>query len=451
MRKVFKGIYNFFDNHIIMPISRLVYYTQKKIRKSRGWLDKLINKPNFLLLLSLGIAILCFTLTDSKVISLAENQAEVISNVPVVVKYNQEAYVVEGVPSTIDITITGRKSDIYLAKQLGEYEVVLDLTDYTASDTPYKVYFTYTKSIDSLSYKLDPSYVSVMIKNKVSDVSTLSYDLLNIDKLDSKLSVKSVSLNKTEVVVKGSESSLEKIASVKALIDLNKEKFTTAGTFDISDVPLVAYDNNGQILDNIDIVPNTVSASVTLESYSANVPLKVESTGSLIAGKAIASISINNNSTYNLTIYGEKSDIDSITSVPVTINVDGLGKDASKTYNVSLTKPNGVRYMSAKTVTIAVTFGNEEQKTVDIGNKITQKNLGDGLVANIISNDAVTVQVKGVASVINDITDSNINAYVDLDGLSVGEHEVEVKIDNDNPLVNYVVSSRIKINITNKQ
>jgi YbbR domain-containing protein len=278
----------------------------------------------------------------------------------------------------------------------------------------------------------------------------LSYDLLNIDKLDSKLSVKSVSLNKTEVVVKGSESSLEKIASVKALIDLNKEKFTTAGTFDISDVPLVAYDNNGQILDNIDIVPNTVSASVTLESYSASVPLKVETTGSLIAGKAIASISMNNSSTYNLTIYGEKTDIDSITSVPVTINVDGLGKDASKTYNVSLTKPNGVRYMSAKTVTIAVTFGNEEQKTVDIGNKITQKNLGDGLVANIISNDAVTVQVKGVASVINDITDSNINAYVDLDSLGVGEHEVEVKIDNDNPLVNYVVSSRIKINITNK-
>lgn len=447
MRKLFKAIYNFIDKCIVIPISRMVYYFQKKVRNSKGWLDKLLNKPNFLIILSLALAIGAFLITDSKVISLVESQAEVISNVPVVVKYNDEAYVVEGVPETVDITLTGRKSDIYLAKQLGEYEVVLDLTDYKASDSAYKVYFTYSKSIDSLNYKLDPSYVSVVIKNKVSSVATLSYDLLNIDKLDSKLSVKNVTLNKTEVVVKGSEDALEKIDSVKALIDVGKENFTQAGTFDVSDVKLVAYDNSGEVLKNVEIVPNTVSASVTLESYSTTVPLEVRTTGDLIAGKSIASISINNSSQYNLTIYGEKTDIDAITSVPVTINVDGLGKDASKTYNVTLTKPSGVRYMSARSVQVGVTFGNEEQKTLDIGNKITQKNLGAGLKANIVSTNPVTAQVKGVASVLNNVSSDDVNAYVDLDGLGVGEHDVEVKIDNKNPLLKYVVSGSIKINI----
>ena len=33
---------------------------------------------------------------------------------------------------------------------------------------------------------------------------------------------------------------------------------------------------------------------------------------------------------------------------------------------------------------------------------------------------------------------------------AVGEHEVEVKINNTNPLVSYVVSSKIKIKITQK-
>ena len=143
--KFFKKIYNFIDKCIVVPISRAVYYLSKKFKKNQGKLDKILNRPHFLIYLSLIIAVVLFLLIDSKVISLVETEAEVITNVPVVVKYNEEAYVVEGVPETVDITITGRKSDIYLAKQLGEYEVILDLSDYTPSDTPYKVYFTYSK------------------------------------------------------------------------------------------------------------------------------------------------------------------------------------------------------------------------------------------------------------------------------------------------------------------
>ena len=60
----------------------------------------------------------------------------------------------------------------------------------------------------------------------------------------------------------------------------------------------------------------------------------------------------------------------------------------------------------------------------------------------------VTVQVKGVASVIDKLDLNQIDAYVDLTGLGVGEHEVEIKIDNNNPLVSYVVSSKLKIKIS---
>ena len=449
MRKLFKRIYKFIDKKIIVPISRAVYYFNKKYKKNQGKVDKLLNRPNFLIYLSLIIAVILFLLIDSKVISLVETEAEVITNVPVVVKYNEEAYVVEGVPETVDITITGRKSDIYLAKQLGEYEVVLDLSEYSASDKTHKVYFTYSKSINSLTYKLDPSYVQVIIKNKESSVVALSYDLLNINKLDSKLSVKSVSLNKSEVVVKGSDDALARIATVKALIDLEKQDFKEAGTYDIDNIKLIAYDANGTKLNNVEIVPVTTSASIVIDSYSVTVPLSVETTGSLVAGKAIASLLIDGNSTYSITIYGEKQDIDSITSVPVTINVNELGAETTKTYDVSITKPNGVRDMSDKSVTITATFGDEQQKTIDLNNSIGSKNLAEGLTVNIISGQNITAQVKGVTSVIEGIDASKVNAYVDLNGLGVGEHEVEVKIDNNNPLVNYVVSSTVKVRISN--
>lgn len=444
MRKFFKKMYKIIDAIIITPISRVVYNIQKKVRRSKGSLDKFLNQKNTLIFISLIFAVGLFFLTSTKKITLSESQAVTI---PVTLKYNEEAYVIEGVPDSVDLILTGRKSDIYLAKQLGEYEVSLDLTNYTASDSAYKVHFNYSKPISNLSYKVDPGYVYVTVKDKVSKVVSLSYNLLNVDSLDSKLSIKNVSLNKTEVVVKGSQDAIDKIALVQALIDLNKENFTAAGTYDITTAQLVAYDNSGKILENIEIVPTSVSASISLESYSTQVPLQIQTTGSLIAGKAIASISINNSSNYSLSIYGEKEKIDAITSVPVTIDVSGLGKESSKTYNVTLTKPSGVRYMSSKSVTIVATFGNEEQKTIDIGNKISQKNLASGLTANIVSDNSITVQVKGVASVINSIEADDINAYVDLAGVEKGEREVEIKIDNNNPLVTYIVSSKIRISI----
>ena len=447
IKKFFKKIYNLIDKCIVVPISRAVYYLSKKFKKNQGKLDKVLNRPHFLIYLSLIIAVVLFLLIDSKVISLVETEAEVITNVPVVVQYNEEAYVVEGVPETVDITITGRKSDIYLAKQLGEYEVILDLSDYTPSDTPYKVYFTYSKSIDSLSYQLSPEYVQVTIKNKESQVTSISYDLLNIDALDSRLSVESVTLDKSEVVVKGGSNALAEIASVKALIDLEQQNFTEAGTYDISNVELAAYDSSGNRLDNIEIVPETISATIVLDSYSRSVPISVETTGTLVTGKSIATLLINNSEEYMITIYGDQSVIDEIDSVPVTINVDGRGNESVWTYDVNIRKPNGVREMSVDSVEITATFGEEQQTTIDITNDIDEINLADGLTVNILSGQTITVQAKGVASVLEDLGDTRVNAYIDLAGYGVGDHEVEVKINNTNPLITYVVSSMVRIRI----
>lgn len=444
--KFFKRIYKFIDKYIVVPISRFIYYLSKKLKKNQGKLDKILNRPHFLIYISLFLAVGLFLLIDSKVISLVETEAEVISKVPVVVKYNEEAYVIEGVPDAIDITITGRKSDIYLAKQIGEYEVVLDLSEYTPSDNPYKVYFTYSKSIDNLTYKLDPSYVQVMIKNKESQVKSISYDLLNINALDSKLSVKSVTLNKQEVVVKGGSDALAEIASVKALIDLEKQNFTEAGTYDVNNVELVAYDSKGNKLNNVEIVPNTISATIVLESYSVTVPLSIETTGELIAGKSVASILINGSSDYSITIYGEQSEIENIKSVPVTINIDGLGKENTKTYNATINKPNGVREMSVDKVTITATFGEEQQKTIDISKSIEPINKGEGIEVNLLT-EGITAQVKGVASVIEKIDESKVSAFIDVAGLGVGEHEVEVQITSNNPLLKFVVSTKAKIRI----
>ena len=75
--------------------------------------------------------------------------------------------------------------------------------------------------------------------------------------------------------------------------------------------------------------------------------------------------------------------------------------------------------------------------------------MASGYTANIIGTSSVPVIVKGVQSVIDEVDASNINAYIDLEGYTPGEYDVEVQIENDDPRLNYVVSSTVHVRISN--
>ncbi len=445
--RFFKNCFHLLDDKFITPISRAIYFLFEKFKNNPIHLEKILNRPIVLVYISLALAVVTFFLVDSQVITLVETEAEILANQEVKVLYNKESYVVEGLVDHADIILTGRKSALYLAKQLGSHEVVLDLSDYEPSDSPKKVPLTYNQTIENINYKLDPAYVSVVIKKKESEQMSVSYELLNENKLNEKFSVSNVSLEKTTVVVKGAKDALESVATVKALIDLGNSKFTEAITYDIDNIPLVAYDKNGRVLENVEIVPSTISASISFSTYKATVPVIVSTTGELVAGKSISSITINGKTNYTVDIYGEKADIDKITSVPVIIDVNSRGSGGAFTYTASIQKLTGVRSMSEDNVKVVVAFGDEKQKTLNITN-IRPTNLGSELTVNRTSTEPIVVQVKGVQSVIDSINEENVSAYIDLANYKEGEHEVDVVIENNDPRLNFVVTNKVKIVIS---
>ncbi len=444
---ILKKLYQILDQKFITPISRAIYFLYEKLKNNPIHVEKFLNRPLTLVYISLALAVIVFLLVDSQVITLVETEAEILANEPVNVIYNKENYVVEGLVDKVDIILTGRKSALYLAKQLGEHEVILDLSDYTPSETPRKVKLTYNQTVDNINYKLDPAYVSVVIKKKESEEHPITYELLNENKLNEKFSVSSVSLDQTSVIVKGSRDALDKVATVKALIDLSNNKFTEAITYEVDNIPLVAYDSNGEVIDNVEIVPTTVSASIAFSTYKATVPIVVSTTGELVAGKSISTITIEGKTNYTVDIYGEKEEIDKIKSVPVTIDINGKGSGGALTQQVSIRKPAGVRSISESDVKVVVTFGDEKQKTLNITN-IRSENLGTGLTVNRTNEDPISVQIKGVQSVIDTITEENISAYIDLANFTAGTYDVDIKIETTDPRVTYVVASKVNIVIT---
>lgn len=443
--KLIKFIYSLIDKYIVVPISRLVYRINELSRNNSGKIERILNRPNVLIYVSLFCAIVVFVLIDRKSINLLSDEAEILSGQKVNVIYNEEAYVVEGVPSSVDITLIGRKSDLYLAKQIGEHEVVLDLSDYKPGT--YKVKLQYNHSIDTVNYKLDPSTINVKISKKVSVEKDIEYDLLNEDKLNKKLSIKSVKLDRNSVYVRGSEETLNKIAKVKALIDLKTANLTEKGTFTVDSIMLVAYASDGSIIENIETVPAKINASVTVDSYYAELPIKITTTGNLKNGYAISSLT---SSIQKVSVYGDEDVIKNLKYIEASISVDDLS--TNKIMAVTLTKPSGVRYMSETTTNVDIKLEQEISKEFE-GIGIEHANLANGYTAGIASgsDNTVTVIAKGVESVLNSFDQTKIVATVDLSGLTAGTHEVEIKVTSDDVRVKLIPkTSTVKIVISKK-
>lgn len=438
----FKFIYGIIDRIIVIPTSRMIYRVSELLKNNSGKFERILNRPNILIYVSLFFAIIIFLLIDTKAINLVTEEADIIMGQPVKVIYNEEAYVIEGVPETVDITLIGRKSDLYLAKQLGEHEVVLDLSGYSTGQ--YKVKLKYNHSIESVNYKLDPSSITIKVSEKVSAVKSLTYDLFNQDKLDSKLSIRSVDLDRSEIIVKGSAEALETVASVKALIDLKAANLTEQGTSTVDSIVLVAYDNNGVKINNVEIVPAKVSASIIVDSYYVDLPVKIVAQGKLTVGYAISTAV---SSVSKVRIYGDQAAIDELQNIEAMINVEGLS--AEKTYNVSLTKPSGVRFMSDTTT--VVTLSLQPEVIREYGNiQVEPINLGDNYSVGAISesDSIITVIAKGVSTVLDNLESTSIKARIDLSGYSAGTHEVPVIVLSDDVRVNLVSKvSTVKVKI----
>lgn len=446
MSKLFKAIGHFIDKKIVLPIAKFFTGISKKFKGNGRNFEKMLTMKPGMIIVSLLIALGVFFIADSKTTSLIETSAEVLYDQPISATYNEEAYVVEGLPKTVDITLIGRKSDVYLAKQLPTNDITIDLTGLKPG--VHKVNLKYKKALSSVEYKLDPSVATIVIYEKQSKEKEVNYEVINKDKIDSKLMVEDVSLSTDKVFVKGKEATINEVASVKALVDLKNLVDPGVGEQELKDVKLVAYDNRGKKV-NVEIVPSKVTATVKIASPQKEVPIRVipKNYKNIVFGKSISSITPN---ITKVTIYGNSSKLEKISYIPVYVDVSDLKED--KQFALTIKKPTGVRAMSVSNVTVSVSLGDEATKEFD-NIYLEYENLGDGLVVQAASQDStkVTVSVKGVQKVLSDMDPTTIKAYVDLKGLKAGQHEVPVLVTGSDLRAKYSSkTTKVTLRITEK-
>lgn len=440
----FRNIWKIIDRKIVVPITKVVLWISESFKASSKKIERWLSKTNTLLFLSLFMAIIVFVVIDQKILLFSENSAEVLKEQPVHATYNEEAYVVEGLPKKVDVTLIGRKADLYFAKQSPSQDITVDLSDLKPG--MHKVNIKYNQILPSIEYKVNPSVATVMIYPKVSETRTLDTDILNQDSLDSKLVLKSVNLNTDKVVIKGAEHRLKEVSTVKALVDIENLISQEEGTVKLNDIPLKAYDKNGDSV-NVEIVPSKVSAEVTIDSPSKELPIRVIPNGDISFGYAISEITTNES---RVTVYGSESALDKLRYVPVYIDVKDLNTD--RQYKQEIKRPVGVRSMSVNNITINVKLGKSVDKEVnDVS--IEYRNLSDEYTVQGLSaaDTKVSVVLKGVNTVLDTIKTEDITAYLDLDGYTEGEHEVPVEVEGEDVRIQYIPKTKkVKIKIVKK-
>lgn len=422
---MFKNIWRFLTNpSLILNIF--------KVNKLDRLYENFLRNEHLIKLLSLVVAII-FAISVRYAPNVSERYSVDINGYPLISYYDKERMVIEGLPDTVDITLVGDKSQVDIAKTKGSFEIYADLSDLPPGT--HKVNLAYSKLGNKLDVKIDPSTIVVTIMALTEVDKNVQADFVNLDKIDEMYVLSEPQLALDKVKIKGPESVVNQIASVKAIIDVSD-----LSKLSNYEAPVFAYDKLGNKLD-VEIKPDKLSANIQVTTPNKVVPIETIVTGNAPEGYSVSGLTLTPS---EVKLYGEDSQLQSIDKLQIQVDLYQL--DENNELIVKLDKPENIHKMDTDTVKVKVTFEQTQLKvfedvSVDFKNldasyRIKPKNLEDV---------KLNITLNGSTSKLNSISENDIKVYIELEGYRVGEHEVPIIIESPTGVL--VESDKSKVNV----
>ena len=395
-------------------------------------LDRILFSKKYSKVVALLLALLIyvsFNVPEDTIFESIQN-AEELGEYPIHAIVSDQAYEVSNLPTSVQVRVIGDLSNIKNMKQSKNFRVVANLTDLT--EGTHEVKFKAESAPSSVDVVLEPSNAIVTIKKKSIRSFTLGYDFINRNNMDSIYDLGEPQLEQGEVHVRASNDTLDQIAYVKALIDIKNSytaDFTTQAT-------IAAYDDKGNKMD-VDIIPSSMNATVTVTRPSKEVPISVVPNGTIANNKAISSYSLDFD---KVVLYAEQSVLDSISELPITIPASTLTSD--REISMPLIPPYGVTKISESVVNISIKLAPMKERVIkDV--PIVFKNVSEQFAVSFNGGSATTeVTLQGAENVIKNIKVEDLEVIVDLSQIEeAGEYTMPIQVKGKNHLVTYVLKN----------
>lgn len=363
-----------------------------------------------------------------------------LTDIPVKAYYDDEKYVVTGVPQTVNVTIKGSTSAVKTARQTKNFEIYADMQN--LSTGTHKVELKARDVSKGLTLSINPSVTTVTIQEKTTAEFPVETEFYNQNKIKDGYSPEQPIVNPKKVTVTGSKDVIDKISVIKAFVNLEDVDQQIE-----KEAKLTVYDSSGNELP-VELSPSVVNITVPISSPSKKVPFKIERTGSLPDGISISSIET---SPSEVTVYGSQKVLDSLDFI------DGVKLDLSKIkddteIDADIPLPDGVKKVSPETVKIKVKVATAQEKKID-NVPISVVGLSKDLTSDFVSPSSgrLTLTAKGSKSAIDKLKASDVEAYINVGDLNEGTHEVTIQVNGPQNVTWTLSSSKVKVKLTSTE
>lgn len=405
-------------------------------------MDKLMDNPWFLKILALLLAVLLYSAVPnsngetSDINVPGEESSATLVDIPVKAYYDTENLVVSGIPDTVEVTIEGPMPNVQSAKALKNFEVFVDLTNPKIGNQ--KVKFEVRDLSDKLKATIKPSSINVSVQEKVTKEFKVEAEFNN-SMIEEGYTAGQPIVEPNKVKITGARDVINRITYVKATIE---------GKDTINDT--ITREAQVQVLDkelnklNVVVEPESVEVTIPIKNTSKTVPITVLEQGNAPSDITIESIELDVN---EATITGDEDVVKETENVRVEVDVSKITENTTLTLPVII--PNGITKVTPQTVKATVVVKKEVEKTVSgIPINIRGLSVQHNAVINDPANRAVNLLVSGPSDLVTGLSPKDFNVFIDLSGLTEGNHDVNIKVEGP-PNINWKPDkSTAKITIT---
>lgn len=350
---------------------------------------------------------------------------------------NNKGFLIESETKTVDVQLYGRT--IQISKINSEdISAVVDLSHILETGT-YSVEVTIKGIGDNISISsVSPQYITIDINEIVEIEKDITIDFTG--DLETGYAIVDYSMEVNSVIVSGSETSIEKVEEIIGTVDI-----TGKDSSFVSAVLLKAYDSEQNEIDGVTIDTTEINVSIDIAmSITANVlPITY---GTCADGYYVQNISSDPTS---ITIAGSDSILEDTIDIE-TEAIDITNKDTTFTVRADLNPPTGVTIIDNSNVSITVTIAPLEEKTFTF-DTLQVRNIPTGLESDLSAFTSVTMTVQGDTETLSSLTRDDISIYIDLSGLTAGEHVVDILYDEpENITIKSLSQMTVSVTLTDE-
>ena len=314
-----------------------------------------IKEKNRLKLISLLIAILLFMSTNQNFKNFSvfgssnENYSTSwVSDIPLEVDYDKDKLYVIGIPSTVSVKLTGTNSKVQKEAIAKNFKVKLNLANAKIGEDQ-KVKPEIEGLDRDLEGAVEPSTLTLSIREKVTKEFPVT-PVVRKERLLLGFEVEKASVSNDKVKISGAAESIDRIHEVRAESDAR----TKINKNVKEEAKLVAYDQDYNKIEDIDIEPKTTVMTLDLRTVEKEVPIVVNNIGVLPVGYELISITP---SVEKVTIRGESAEsLAEVSELYVDVELSNITEESVVLNNLKLYSKDNSPKISVDTPTVNVTI-----------------------------------------------------------------------------------------------